>query len=116
MNLEILSDLIITKVYSATTMYTEANTKNQRNNRQNWAIVIKYEGETIYTAKGKTYLSDINNIAILPKGCSYEWCCTHSGHFLIIEFESELICGDIFSENQCMRLKASGIHIPFCLC
>lgn len=97
MNLEILSDLIITKVYSATTMYTEKNAKTERNNRPNWAIVIKYEGETLYISKGKTYLSDINNLVILPKGCSYEWCCTHSGHFSIIEFESELICSDIFS-------------------
>ncbi len=97
MNLEILSDLIITKVYSATTMYTEKNTKTKRDNRLCWAIVIKYEGETVYTSKGKSYLSDIHNLVILPKGCSYEWCCTHSGHFSIIEFESELICSDIFS-------------------
>ena len=97
MNLEILSDLIITKVYSATTMYTEKNAKTQRNNRPNWAIVIKYEGETMYVSEGKSYLSDINNLVILPKGCSYEWCCTHSGHFSIIEFESELVCNDIFS-------------------
>lgn len=97
MNLEILSNLIITKVYSATTMYTEKNTKTQRNNRPNWAIVIKYEGETIYTVKEKDYLSDINNLVILPKGCSYDWHCTQSGHFLIIEFESELVCNDIFS-------------------
>ena len=97
MNLEILSDLIITKVYSATTMYTEKNAKTERNNRPNWAIVIKYEGETLYVSNGKSYLSDINNLVILPKGCSYEWCCTHSGHFSIIEFESELTCSDIFS-------------------
>lgn len=97
MNLEILSDLIITKVYSATTMYTEKNAKTERNNRPNWAIVIKYEGETLYVSNGKYYLSDINNLVILPKGCSYEWCCTHSGHFSIIEFESELTCSDIFS-------------------
>jgi len=97
MNLENLSDLIIAKVYSATTMYTEKNAKTERNNRPNWAIVIKYEGETLYTFKGKTYLSDINNLVILPKGCCYEWRCTHSGHFSIIEFESELTCGDPFS-------------------
>ena len=59
MNLSILSDLIITKVYSATTMYTVKNTKTKRNNRPCWAIVIKYEGETIYTVKNKNYLSDI---------------------------------------------------------
>ena len=66
MNLEILSDLIITKVYSATTMYTEKNAKTQRNNRPNWAIVIKYEGETLYVSGGKSYLSDIHNLVILP--------------------------------------------------
>ena len=77
MNLEILSDLIITKVYYATTMYTEENAKNKRNNRSNWAIVIKYEGETLYVSGGKSYLSDIHNLAILPKGCSYEWCCLY---------------------------------------
>ena len=97
MNSEILSDLIITRVYSATTMYTEKNTKTKRNNRQNWAVVIKYEGETTYDCGGKTYLSNTNNLVVLPKGCSYEWCCTHSGHYSIIEFESEMECNDIFT-------------------
>ena len=99
MNSEILSNLIITKVYSATTMYTEKNAKTERNNRPNWAIVIKYEGETLYVSGGKSYLSDINNLVILPKGCSYEWCCTQSGHFSIIEFASDLVCNDIFRFN-----------------
>lgn len=82
------------------------NAKTQRNNRSNWAIVIKYEGETMYFSEGKSYLSNINNSVILPKGCSYEWCCTHSGHFSIIEFESELICSDIFSfsVNNCEKI------------
>lgn len=93
----ILSNLIISKIYSATTIYTEKNTKNKRNNRTCWAIVIKYEGETVYVCKGKSYLSDINNLIILPKGCSYEWRCTHSGHFSIIEFESDVVCDTIFS-------------------
>lgn len=97
MHSNILSDLIITKIYSATTIYTEKNTKTIRNNRSCWAIVIKYEGETIYISKGKEFVSDINNLVILPKGCSYEWRCTQSGHFSIIEFESELVCSDIFS-------------------
>jgi len=69
MHSDILSNLIITKVYSATTLYTEKNTKTQRNNRPNWAIVIKYEGETMYASEGKSYLSDIHNLVILPKGC-----------------------------------------------
>lgn len=97
MHLDILSDLIITKIYSATTMYTEKNIKAKRNNRPCWAIVIKYEGETIYKSKEKSYLSNINNLAVLPKGSSYEWRCTHSGHFSIIEFESETVYDNILS-------------------
>ena len=97
MNLDILSDLVISKVYSATTLYTEKKTKIKRSNRSCWAIVIKYEGETIYTSNKKNHLSNIHNLVILPKGCSYEWYCSHSGHFSIIEFESELVYNDIFS-------------------
>ena len=33
---------------------------------------------------------------ILPKGCSYDWQCLCSGHYVIIEFESELTCERIF--------------------
>ena len=94
---DVLSNLIITKVYSVTTLYSEKNTKIQRNNRYCWAIVIKYEGETVYTANNKSYLSNMHNLVILPKGCSYEWHCTHSGHYSMIEFESNLVCNDIFS-------------------
>lgn len=97
LNCESLSDLIITKVYSATTIYTEKNTKAKRNNRPCWAIVVKYEGETTYVSEGKSFISNIHNLVILPKGCSYEWHCTHSGHFSIIEFDSKIVCNDIYS-------------------
>ena len=89
MTIDILSDLVITKVYSVSTLYTPENTRLKRNSRERWAAVIKYEGETVYSSNGKRFLSDIEHIVILPKGCSYEWKCTKSGHFSIIEFESE---------------------------
>lgn len=88
MSVSILSDLIITGVHSVSTMYTPQGMKTTRKNRPRWAVVIKYEGETIYTSNGKRFLSDINHISILPKGCTYDWECTISGNFSIIEFES----------------------------
>lgn len=97
--MDVLSNLIITKVYSATTMYNEKTSKTKRINRPSWALVIKYEGETIYTSNGNTYLSNAENIIILPKGCSYEWCCTKPGHFSIIEVQSDIECDRIFSIN-----------------
>ena len=94
---DILSNLIITRVSSSTTMYTEENTHMKKIDRPRWALVMKFEGETVYTQNGKEYISDINNLVILPKGCSYEWRCTKSGHFSIIEFECESECDIIFS-------------------
>ena len=90
MSAELLSNLVITKVHSVSTLYNPENTKLKRNDRERWAAVIKYEGETVYSSNGKRFLSDIDHIVILPKGCSYDWQCTRSGHFSTIEFESEL--------------------------
>ena len=89
MNTEVLSKLVITKVHSVSTLYNPEGTKARRTDRSRWAVVIKYEGETVYTAAGKRYLSDLNHIMILPKSSTYEWQCTSSGHFLTVEFESE---------------------------
>ena len=87
MNFEDLSNLVITRVRSVSTLYTLKNVKLKRTARSCWSIVLKYEGETVYTSNGKNYVSDAEHIAILPQGCSYEWVCTQSGHFCIIDFE-----------------------------
>ncbi len=97
MKTKALSNLIITRMYSVSTLYTPEGTKMKRNDRPCWAIVIKYEGETVYTSNGKQFLSDLNHMVVLPKGCSYDWKCTRSGHFSIIEFESEKTFEEPFS-------------------
>ncbi len=99
MDTDILSDLIITKIHSVSTMYNEKNTGGKRNNRPVWAFVIKYEGETRYRSNGREYISNINNLAVLPKGCSYDWRCVESGHFSIVEFECDMSGSEIFTFN-----------------
>lgn len=94
MNADILSNLVITGVHSVSAMYSPQGKRAKRADRPRWAVLIKYEGETVYTAKGKRTLSDANHIVILPRGCSYEWECTRSGHYFVIEFESELTHGE----------------------
>ena len=87
---ELLSELVITRVSSVSTMYTPKGTKMKRNGRTCWALVLKYEGETVYTSGGKRFTSNLHRVVLLPKGCVYDWECTDSGHFTIIEFESTL--------------------------
>ena len=93
----ILSNLIVSKIFTASTMYNKENVENRRNNRERWAIILKYEGETVYFSRGKQYLSNANNIVILPKGVSYKWRCTRSGHYSVIEFDSESESEEILS-------------------
>lgn len=94
---DILSNLIINEIYSALTVYTEKGKKSKRLCRKNWAMLMKYEGETTYFANGKSYISNANNIILLPKGCSYEWNCNEAGHFITVEFESGITCEDVLS-------------------
>ena len=95
----ILSDLVINEIKSVTDIYSEKNAHSQRINRELWAIVLKYEGETKYVCKGKKYISNINNPVILPKGCSYYWKCVKPGHFYSLDFISELNCNEILSND-----------------
>ena len=109
MELDILETLTVTGVHSASTMFTPASTKTRKKDRPRWAVVLKYEGETVYTSGGKRFVSDLQHIVILPKGCCYEWQCTESGHFAIIEFESagnypEALCYPVKHGQQLLRM------------
>ena len=103
---DFLSDLIITKIYSVSTMYTEQIKKKRV--RNNWCLGIKHEGETEYFCNGKKYVSNLNNVVLLPKGSSYEWCCTVPGHFSFIEFECDKECEDIF----CFKVTLNVVPPP----
>lgn len=94
---KILTDLVIRQVVSCSDMYTDTNTCNTRKNRSHWAIILKYEGSTVYTSNGKTCFSDANNPVILPKGSSYTWKCMEKGHYAVIEFDAETEYGNILS-------------------
>ena len=90
MKKNILSDMIITKIISTSTIYTEAGAKVKRTERSAWAFVLKFEGETVYKQNNRTLSSNSCNILLLPKGSGYEWLCTKSGHCIIIDFECTL--------------------------
>lgn len=95
--IEKLSNIRINKVFSFTNNFTNTSHKGFRKNRENSALVIKYEGETYYINKGKKIFSNNEHIVLLPKGCSYKWECIKKGHFLSIEFDSDFICDQIIS-------------------
>ena len=87
MPFELLSNLVITKIHSVHRIYSEAGKKAHRVNRPSSALILKYEGETVYTSEGERYLSNATHPIFLPKGSDYEWHCVAAGHFISIELE-----------------------------
>ena len=85
-----MSNLIIKKIRSVSVLYNQKGAKSRMQDRKGWAFLLKYEGETIYRTHGKDFLSDAHHMAVLPKGASYEWTCTQTGHALIVEFDSDI--------------------------
>lgn len=94
---KILSDLIITNLYSVSSFYHEQGAGAERVNRPSWAVVLKYTGETVYTCRGKKHVSDFCNMALLPKGCSYRWTCTRAGYVYIAEFDCDITSDAVYS-------------------
>ena len=95
--MELLSNLIITGLRSVSVMYNDPQAKGKKTDRSRWAVILKYEGQTVYTSQGQQLLSDREHLMLLPMGCSYEWTCTQAGHFLALEFECDASFGQAMS-------------------
>ncbi|MBR5507569.1 MAG: helix-turn-helix transcriptional regulator [Clostridia bacterium] len=109
MNTEFLSDLIIKKVISSSAVYTEQGKLTKRNVRPFWGIIYKFEGETVYRSKNKSYISNSDNIVILPKGSSYEWQCVKGGRYRCIEFDSDRSFDEILTFSVNNKEKLLGL-------
>ena len=94
---ELLSNLHISDIVSANTIYSDKNASGKRINRHVWAIIIKYEGETEYLCNNRRFISNAQNMVLLPKGCSYEWKCLQAGHYCVVEFDSDQTLNEILS-------------------
>lgn len=94
---DFLSNLVIKKVLSVNTIFGDKGASGKREKRANWAIILKYEGETEYKSGGKTFISNNENIVILPKGSYYQWVCKKAGRFFTVDFSCDLSCDEIMS-------------------
>ena len=97
MDTNILYNVVIKNVVSVLNIHTKLNKTVKRKDRPYWAIILKYEGETVYVNKGKRYVSNLENMIILPKGSCYDWQCVKEGRYFAVEFDCDLTSDEIFS-------------------
>ena len=98
-------EMAVLCVLSINTIFTEYNATAERKKRENAALLLKWEGETVYSDyRGERILSNATHPVFLPKGSRYEWRCTKAGWYTIIEFdtdfESEGIVGLAYADTE----------------
>ena len=93
----IISNLVISDVRSANTLYNSKHSKDSVVNKEEWAIALYYSGETLYKNKKRQFVLDENNLIFLPKGSDYSWECTRGGHITIIHFQANLTHDELLS-------------------
>lgn len=94
--MEILADLVITNVHSASRMRTG---KRRGHQKESGVLGNRLEGRgrnRIFLCR-KKYISNANKMMLLPAGSSYSWRCLEEGDFLDIEFEANFKHDKIFS-------------------
>ena len=68
MDTDVLSNLIIDKIDSVSTIYTEENATAKRRNRQRWALVIKYEAKPAILPTGRTIFPTSTTLPFCRRG------------------------------------------------
>ena len=88
MRIEDLNQLCVANVNYARTAYTKQGNSDEIV-RNDWAIMLKYEGTTYYyTPDGKKHLSDSKHVIVARAGSHYTWHCEKEGTVAIISFNA----------------------------
>ena len=99
-----IGSLVITRVLRVLTVRS-GGVHWECENRPSWGMVVRCEGRSVFRCNGKEYISDPQNVILLPKGCSYSFDVLARGSYILLEFEandegSDVLCFPIESVDR----------------
>lgn len=109
-------ELSVLRVLSVNTIFTEKNATSIRKLRENAALLLKWEGETVYTDRnGTRVVSNLTHPVLLPMGSYYEWHCTQAGRYTIVEFDTDFRSEEIirlsFQDGERLRQRMQALEL-----
>lgn len=87
--MEILSNIVLTKIEEVLTIYSPKGRFEEINNRNWYGLSFCLDGQITYFHDGKEYVSDKSHAIFLPKGASYTLRGDRRGTFPVINFSAE---------------------------
>ena len=91
-----LRNAVITDITDVFTVYSVKDRFERMHNRKCYGLSLCRAGQITYIQNGKEYLSEVDTVAILPKGCTYWIRGDKTGYFPLINFECrEFLCDTV---------------------
>ncbi len=87
--MNILKDIILTKIEDVITVYSPKGRLETIKNRKSYGLSFCLDGQITYTHNGKEYVSDKNHAIFLPKGQTYSLRGDKTGAFSLINFSAD---------------------------
>lgn len=87
-----LKEWTVRSVEEVATIYSERGRYLKMNGRAMFGLSFCYDGEIVYTHKGRRIVSDRDHAVFLPQGAVYQLEGTRTGNFPLINFTLESAC------------------------
>lgn len=82
-----LNDIVITKIQKPITVISPKGRQDETKNRATYGLSFCINGQITYSHRGKHYISNSNNVILLPKGQTYRLTGDKEGLFPVINFD-----------------------------
>ncbi len=91
-----LTNIVIKEILSVITVFSPKGRRDTTYNRSCYGLSFTTDGQITYTHNKKTFVSNKNNVVILPKGQTYQIHGDKDGLFPVVNFECEgFLCDTI---------------------
>ena len=84
-----LSNIVIKEILSVVTVFSPKGRRETTYNRDCYGLSFTTDGQITYTHNNNTFVSNKNNVVILPKGQTYKIHGDKDGLFPVINFDCE---------------------------
>lgn len=112
-----LSNIVIKEILSVVTVFSPKGRQETTYNRDCYGLSFTTDGQITYTHNNNTFVSNKNNVVILPKGQTYKIHGDKDGLFPVINFECDGVLCDtitIFPIKNIMSIAKEFEHIKNC--
>lgn len=84
--MNLFDNIILSKIHEAVSFPHLKDKKMSITDRKCFCFTMALSGEIVYMHNGVEIHSDCNHVLFIPSGATYNWICTQTGEFTVLNF------------------------------